>query len=562
MGPRRWCACILTVTTVLLFSALPLLQILWTVLTYFGSEGKSSLQLLTNDTVRRATVNSLLVAIGSSLLAMLVGISVTLALICMRLRTRRVIAFLFVLSLMVAPQVSALAFKTLAGPASPLLNMFAVAPPPGTSNIMLGLGGIILVMGLHHAPLVAITFAAGLSRVPNALVEAASLDGANSWQVLTKILLPVTRIYLMAAVLLAFVAGIGNFGIPALLGSPVGFITLPTLVFQELASFGNGGIKSAAMISMIIAIIAGVAILLALRLTMQHDIRLDGGEELRPFIHGVLITTVLEISLWVFISVAVVLPLISLLATALVPAYGVSLNWNTVTLTQFTEVLWRQQLVRRAFANSLTYAGVSASILAFMSLIFAYVIDRRLSRFRTFILAMVEMPYALPGVVVAIACILLFVKPIPLIDVSLYGTSWIIVFAYLISFFAIALKPVIAAMMTLDQAVEEAALLDGATVVVRLHRIILPLVLPSVVAGGVMVFLLAFNELTISVLLWSAGTETLGVALINLEDAGLGAEAAALAVVATLVIAVLMILLESVGRCFPDGSLPWRTLGR
>jgi len=117
-------------------------------------------------------------------------------------------------------------------------------------------------------------------------------------------------------------------------------------------------------------------------------------------------------------------------------------------------------------------------------------------------------------------------------------------------------------MMTLDQAVEEAALLDGATVVVRLHRIILPLVLPSVAAGGVMVILLAFYELTISGLLWSAGTETLGVALIDLEDAGLGAEAAALAVVATMVIAVLMILLESVGRCFPDGSLPWRTLGR
>ena len=114
--------------------------------------------------------------------------------------------------------------------------MFAEAPPPGTSNIMLGLGGIILVMGLHHAPLFAITFAAGLSRVPNALVEAASLDGANAWQVLMKILLPVTRIYLMTAVLLAFVAGIGSFGIPALLGLPVGFITLPTLVFQPVFS--------------------------------------------------------------------------------------------------------------------------------------------------------------------------------------------------------------------------------------------------------------------------------------------------------------------------------------
>ena len=102
--------------------------------------------------------------------------------------------------------------------------------------------------------------------------------------------------------------------------------------------------------------------------------------------------------------------------------------------------------------------------------------------------------------------------------------------------------------------------MDGASVAVRLSRIILPLVLPSVVAGGLMAFLLAFNELTISALLWSAGTETLGVALLNLEDAGLGTEAAALAVIATGVVAALMSLLEAASRYFPDNALPWRQL--
>lgn len=132
----------------------------------------------------------------------------------------------------------------------------------------------------------------------------------------------------------------------------------------------------------------------------------------------------------------------------------------------------------------------------------------------------------------------------------------------LASFLAIALKPVMAAIASLNKQVEEAALVDGATIVERLFYVVLPLVLPSVVAGGVMVFLLAFNELTISVLLWSAGTETLGVALLNLEEAGLGAEAVALAIVATLVIAFIMISLECLGRYFPEHSLPWRVLGR
>ena len=66
-----------------------------------------------------------------------------------------------------------------------------------------------------------------------------------------------------------------------------------------------------------------------------------------------------------------------------------------------------------------------------------------------------------------------------------------------------------------------------------------------------MVFLLAFNELTISALLWSAGTETLGVALLNLEDAGLGSESAALAVVATSVVAAIMAPAGSGKPLFP-----------
>ncbi len=161
---------------------------------------------------------------------------------------------------------------------------------------------------------------------------------------------------------------------------------------------------------------------------------------------------------------------------------------------------------------------------------------------------------------IAIACILLFVQPLPLIGISIYGTATIIIFAYLASFLAISIKPIMAAIMALDDEIEQAALLDAASIPQRLGLIILPLVLPAVIAGAWMVFLLAFNELTISALLWSAGTETVGVALLNLEDAGLGAEAAALAVLATGIVVLLMMMLEAAAKWLPNNALPWRVL--
>lgn len=551
---------LLVVAGVLVVCLVPMVQLVVAASRVVRTDAADAVALLAGPAVMRATTNSLAIACGSTVVAMAVGTAVALVLATMTLRTRRALAFLFVLSLMVAPQVTAIAFKTLAGPSSPILNAVGLAPPPGTANPMLGFGGIIFVMGLHHAPLVALVVASGLVRVPRMLIEAAMLDGARPLAIVAEVVLPVVRLNVLSAALLAFVAGVGNFGIPALLGLPVGITTLPTMVYRQLASFGRGGIDDAALVSMLIAVIAGAAVVASAWLMTRGVVRTDAERGMAPFIDRKATTVPVELALWLFFAATILLPLAALVAKSLVPAYGVTLNLETLTFGQYTETLWNQALVRRAFANSLTYAGGASFALAVFSLLLAYAVDRRIAWARMAILPVVEMPYALPGVVVAIACILLFVNPLPYVGASLYGTAWIIVFAYLASFMAVALKPVLASVSSLERDVEEAALMDGAGMARRLATIILPLVLPSVVAGGLMVFLLAFNELTISALLWSAGTETLGVALLNLEDAGLGAESAALAVVATGVVLALMAALEAAGRFFPENALPWRQL--
>jgi iron(III) transport system permease protein len=85
-----------------------------------------------------------------------------------------------------------------------------------------------------------------------------------------------------------------------------------------------------------------------------------------------------------------------------------------------------------------------------------------------------------------------------------------------------------------------------------------PSLLPSVAAGALLAFLLAFGELTVSALLWSAGTETVGVVLYSLEEAGLASQAAAIGMLTVLVVAVVMLGLDLFGKRLPPGTLPWR----
>lgn len=520
----------------------------------------AALAAINTRTALTAAWHTLETAVVAGFGALFIGAFFALALALTDLRCKRALAFLFVMALLIAPQVMALAFKTLSGPASPLLNTLGLAPAPGTPNPMLGRFGVMLVLALHHAPLAAITIASGLRGIPQSVIEAAKLDGATPFLILRRVVLPLLRPHLVVAGLLVFVAGAGNFGIPALLGTPASYFTLPTLIYRQLTSFGPSGLADAAALSLLVALIAGAGVIASMVIFGRTKVQREHEPPMAPFWPLGRWRLPLEIVLWGLVFVCCLMPMASLLATSLVPAYGVTLTFASMTFDKYVEVLLRQGVTVRAFRNSFLFAGSAAVMLAFLSIALAYALERSVGRARQWIEAVIEIPYALPGVVLSIACILLFLRPLPVLGVSIYATPFIIVFAYLARFMPLALKPPLAAIAVLDRDQEEAAALDGAGFWRRWRTIIVPNLLPAASAGALIVFLVGFNELTVSALLWSSGTETLGVALLSLEEAGLAGEAAAIAVSATVVVALIMQALERFAHRLPADVLPWAML--
>jgi len=265
-----------------------------------------------------------------------------------------------------------------------------------------------------------------------------------------------------------------------------------------------------------------------------------------------------EVALWGFILVILALPLLALLATSLIPAYGVPLTFHSATFEAWKEVLFTQPVTRRAYGNSLMLASAAAVILLVICLPLAWLMERRASRLSRIVDTLIDLPYALPGVVLSIACILTFLN-LPFTDLTLYGTIWIILMAYLARFFVVMLRPIQASIAQLDPAMEEAAASVGAPLGHRLRDIVLPLAAPSAAAGAILVILTAVNELTVSALLWSSGTETLGVVIYNLEDSGETVMASALAMSIVCLIIALMGLVQAGARKFPKGVIPWQS---
>lgn len=541
------------------FSLLPMLRLLRETV---APAGALSLDIVGAGLMSRATwvatVNSLVVGIGGTVLAVALGTLVALVVTLTDMRGRSPFILFFVMPLMIAPQVTALAWLQLFGPASPFLKLIGLAPPLGSRNPLYSPGGIVLLLGIQYAPLVFLLVRAGLRRLPRELVEAARAAGAGPFTVLATIVVPLMTPSIMAAAALAFVSCVGNFGIPAFLGIPANYLVLPTLIYQRLAGGGPAVLGEAAFLSVLIGMIAMAGIVAQERMSRRRDYRI-GASSLasEPYALGRWRLPV-EAAMWALIAAILVLPMIGLMLSSLVPGYGIPLSAATATLANYRFVLFEHAASQRAFANSLGLSLSAAVFAVLAALPIAYLVAWGRQRWVRFVNLSIELPYALPGVVLAIAALLIFLKPLPLTGIHLYNTVWIILYAYLARFLVLAVRPTVSGFHQIDRALEEAAQVAGAGLFARLRGIVFPLVAPAAMAGGLLIFMTAFGELTVSALLWSSGAETIGVVMFSFEQAGNSKYAAAISAVTVAVTFALMLAANLFARHLPGGVLPWR----
>ncbi len=550
---------ILLVVLVALLSMSPLLRLL---LESVAPGGIVSTQAFTrvwnNPTAWIALRNSLETSLGATLLAVVFGTIVALVVTLTDLRARNAFVFVFVMPLIIAPQVMALAWLQISGPASPLLNALGLAPPLGARNPLYSREGIILLLAIEYAPLVFLTLRAGLRALPRELIEAGLSSGASKITVVRTIIMPLMTPSIVAGMALVFVSCLGNFGVAAFLGIPGNYLTLPTLIYQRLSGLGPGVLSEVAVLSTVIGSIAIIGIIVQDVMLRRRDYRVTTTSlAARPFALGHWRLPV-EILLWSITLFVVVMPVIGLLATALVPAYGVPLSAKTATTANFAYVITEHAASGRALVNSFFLSLAASIIVVLISLVLAYFLVWRRSRLLRFLNLVAELPYALPGVVLSIACILLFLKPLPVLGISLYNTVWIILIAYLARFLVLGLRPVVSGYHQLDRAIEEAAQVAGAGFLYRLVTVIMPVMAPVAAAGAILVFLTAFNELTLSALLWSSGAETLGVVVFSFEQGGESTAAAAMSIVTIVVTVGLALSTLLFHHKLPEGVLPWR----
>ncbi len=432
-----------------------------------------------------------------------VALAVPLAWLTVRtdLPYRRVWGVLTALPIVIPSYVGGFLIISALGPRGLLQGALEV--PFGVDRLpsIYGLPGAALTLVLLSYPYVLITLRGVIGNLNPAYEETARSLGLGPWAVMRRVTLPQLRPAVVSGGLLVGLYTLSDFGAVSLLR----YETFTWAIYQQYqAAFDR---NAAALLSMALVLVAtGILVWEArTRGRMAYHESAGARRPLRP----------VSLGRWKWPALAFTGAVVA--AALLLPASLLG-YWllNGLHAGVDLDAAWRAAL------GSVSVSALAAAATAVCSLPIAVLVVRHPGLLAKAAERMSYVGYALPGVVVALALVFFgahYARP-------LYQTIWLLLLAYLVLFLPAALGASRAALLRVGPRLEEAARSLGYGPLGALRRVTAPLMLPGVLSGAALVFLLTMKELPATLILGPLGFRTLATQVWSASSEAFFAQAA------------------------------------
>jgi iron(III) transport system permease protein len=482
----------------------------------------------------QAAGNTIICGIGATLISCALGFSLAWVVSRTDLPGRRWFEVFNLVPFFLSPYVGAVSWIYLAAPHSGILSKLLADTfglPPDLIPIY-GISGATWVLSLFYTPYVYLFVIAPMRQMDPALEDAARVHGAGFWTTLRLVTIPLLLPALLSAALIVFVTSAGLFDVPLALASPRGIRAMPTEIFQ-LVQYPSDLGRAAAFGVIVMAVTVLFTVLQRLYINRRRFETVTG-KGYRPRIialrpAGRLGALALEI---MYIGCAVVLPVIALLMVSLSSIWTGTLSYATLTLRNFEYVIFNYSLTQQAILNSLFLAVAGATLGVAISVLQAYYVNRGPRRRRAAVDTILSLPLGIPGIILGLGFLILAIRT------PLYSTLAIILIAYVARFFPFATRTVSSMLLAINPELEQSARASGAGWLQTMRYVLVPLLMPAIVAAWLMLFVILIRELGATILLYAQGTETISVVLVVLSERSFG-------YVAALAVIQLMLLLTA-----------------
>ncbi|MET0427937.1 MAG: iron ABC transporter permease [Microvirga sp.] len=485
---------------------------------------------------RTAFVNTLIVGFGGLAGSLVLGSIMAFCMARLEIRGSRLISLMAILALVSPPFIGAYSWIVLFGSnglvRQTLLSWGIFMPP------IFGMWGVLIVFSFKFYPYVYLLVSGALGNINRSLEEAAESLGMTPFKRVIRISFPLVLPALSAGGLLALIHSIADFGTPRLIGR--GFSVLATEAYTLYSAEIGSNLGMATTIS-IMLILLSMLFVFGQRYMSRKNVY-----------HGNLINKPVKRRLTGAGNVAAHAAVYIIAFAGAMPAiiaaiYSIRRTSGPVFQTGFGLDSYRRILYNLGdvVQNSLVFSGVAVFLIVTIGTVIGCLVARRTTINTSALDATLMVPYVMPGIVVGIAFVAAFNNP----PVALTGTALIIILSIFIRRLPYSVRSSASALRQVGPSLEEAAISLGYNPLQAFMKVTVPLIVPGIIAGGMLSFVTAINELSSSLVLYVGSTATMPVRIyIAINDGDYGTAAALSTVLLLISGAAIYVAFRLMGR--------------
>ena len=366
-----------------------------------------------------------------------------------------------------------------------------------------GFAGIVLVFSLQSFPLVYMYVCGALENLDNSLNEAAESLGANNFQRVTGIILPLVLPTVLASSLLVFMRVFSDFGTPMLIGE--GYRTFPVVLYNQFMGEVTNDSYFAAALCVIIMAITLIFFFLQRWISHRHSYSMSALKPMLPRPQRTLPKILCHVFVY-FVVLMAMLPQLTVIVTSFLKESTPGIFTNQFSLVNYETIFSKNKLV---IPNTYLYGLCAIALVIVLGVLIAYLAVRRKSIITTTVDTLTMLPYIIPGSVLGICFLYAFAKP----PLALTGTAAIIIIALTVRRMPYTIRSSTAIISQISPSIEEAAVSLGASELRSFTEVTLPMMMPGVISGAIMSWVTVISELSSSIMLYRGSTQTLTVSV-------------------------------------------------
>ncbi|MET3287730.1 UNVERIFIED_CONTAM: iron(III) transport system permease protein [Brevibacillus sp. OAP136] len=454
---------------------------------------------------------SIYISVLSVITCGIVGVGLAFLLERYEFPGRKILSVLALVPMALPPLIGVLSFTFLYGESGiiprALKELFHLQQVPFSLK---GIWGVLVVHTFTMYTYFFMTAQAAIRGLDPSLEEAAASLGANRFTIWRRVIIPMLTPAIVASSLLVFMIAMASYTAPLIFGID------RTMTMQIYLARTNGDLDMAATQSTILSVVS-IAFLLIMRWY-------QGARNYQNMSKGISVhRTEIKSQAGKYISmllsfIATLILMLPILVLVLI-SFSVDGTWTVQILPpQYTAShymdLFTDSKTWKPIANSLKLSLIAVVGIIIFGVAAAYAMVRLRFRGKTLMDALIMLPWALPGTVVAINLIAAFNQPTVFsFGQVLIGTFWILPLAYFVRHLPLVFRSTSATLMQMDGSVEEAARNLGASWWYSFRRVVFPMALGGVLAGALLAYVQCIGEFVASILIFTTSTTPLSVAV-------------------------------------------------